>query len=141
MTRIIYSIPAFIFLFSCSPEIERVVVQTYPDGKVELEQYFSFQNNDSILVKEIGYYPDGVKRIEGSYLQGMREGKWTYWFSNGNKWSEAYYKADIRDGKSTVWHENGSKYFEGNYRVGERTGRWRFWDEEGKLVKDINYDE
>lgn len=141
MTRIILLSLACIFLYACYPEIERVVVQTYPDGKIELEQYFSFQNNDTTLIKEIGYYPDGMKRIEGGYSQGMREGRWTYWFANGNKWSEANYKADIRNGKSTVWHENGGKYFEGNYKAGERAGKWRFWDEDGSLVKDINYDE
>jgi antitoxin component YwqK of YwqJK toxin-antitoxin module len=141
MKRIISISLLTALIFACSPEIERVVVQTYPDGKVELEQYFTYKNNDSILIKEIGYYPDGQKRIEGGYLNEKREGKWTYWFANGNKWSEAYYKADIRDGKSTVWNENGKKYFEGNYKAGERTGRWRFWDENGNLVKDINYDE
>jgi antitoxin component YwqK of YwqJK toxin-antitoxin module len=127
-------------LFACSPEIERVVVQTYPDGKIELEQYFIFKERDSILVKEIGYYPDGQKRIEGEYRDGKREGQWTYWFSNGNRWSEARYKTDLRNGKSTVWYENGRKYFEGSYRMGERTGRWRFWDEEGNLLKQVNYD-
>ncbi len=127
-------------LFACSPEIERVVVQTYPDGKIELEQYFIFKERDSILVKEIGYYPDGQKRIEGEYRDGKREGQWTYWFSNGNRWSEARYKTGLRNGKSTVWYENGRKYFEGSYRMGERTGRWRFWDEEGNLLKQVNYD-
>ena len=129
-----------VLLYACSPEIERVVVQTYPDGNIELEQYFKFQEWDSILVKEIGYYPDGQKRIEGEYREGKREGKWTYWYNNGNKWSEAVYKAGLRDGKSTVWHENGRKYYEGNYSAGERTGRWRFWDEEGTLLKQGNYD-
>lgn len=131
---------AAILIHACSPEIEKVVVQTYPDGKVELEQYFMFKDRDSILVKEIGYYPDGLKRIEGGYVEGKREGRWTYWFDNGNKWSEAHYKADTRDGKSTVWHENGRKYFEGTYRNGERTGKWRFWDDAGNLMKEVDYD-
>ncbi len=127
-------------LFACYHESQRVVVQTFPDGKVELEKYFIIRSNDSILVKEIGYYPGGKKRIEGEYKEGKREGRWNYWFENGNKWSEAYYVGDIRDGRSTVWHENGKKYFEGNYKAGERTGLWKFWDEEGRSVKEINYD-
>jgi antitoxin component YwqK of YwqJK toxin-antitoxin module len=130
----------FALLYACSHEIERVVVQIYPDGKVELEQYFIFENNDSILIKETGFYPDGSLRIEGEYKEGKRDGRWVYWYDNGNKWSEARYKADIRDGKSTVWHENGRKYFEGSYKMGERIGKWRFWDEEGNLLKEINYD-
>lgn len=137
LTHIIFLI---ILLQACSPEIERVVVQTYPDGKVELEKFFVIRNNDSVLISEVGYYPEGGKRIEGSYKEGKREGQWTYWFENGNKWSEAIYKADVREGKSTVWHENGNKYFEGSYQAGERVGQWRFWDENGNLLKEINYD-
>lgn len=128
-----------LILHGCSPEIERVVVKTYPDGSVELEQYYLFEKNDSVLIKETGYYADGQKRIEGEFKDGKRDGKWTYWFANGNKWSEARYKNDIREGKSTVWHENGKKYFEGQYRNGERHGNWRFWKENGELLKEINY--
>lgn len=141
MKNIIYISLLAALIVACSPEIERVVVQTYPDGKVELEQYFVFANNDSVLVKEIGFYPDGQKRIEGEYLEGKRNGKWTYWYDNGKKWSEAGYKTDLREGKSTVWHESGLKYYEGSYKDGERIGRWRFWDEQGKLLKEINYDQ
>lgn len=127
-------------LYACSPEIQRIVVQTYPDGSVELEQYFVFRHNDSILIKEIGFYPDGQKRIEGEFKDGKRQGKWTYWYDNGNRWSQASYKAGILDGKSTVWHENGSKYYEGRYRNGNRAGHWRFWDKDGNLTKEISYD-
>jgi uncharacterized protein len=140
MKHLLSSLLMLAAFIACSPELERVVIQTYPNGKVELEHYFLVGNDDSVLVKEVGYYPDGTLRIEGAYKDGKREGKWTYWYANSNKWSEGFYKADIRDGKSTVWHENGLKYYEGIYKAGERTGNWRFWDEEGELLKKINYD-
>ena len=138
-TPFIIAIFGLIF-FACSTDTTRITVTIYPDGQVEHEQFFRIHNNDSILVKEIGYYTDGTKRIEGEYLDGKRNGRWTYWYEDGKKWSEANYQADVRHGKSTVWHENGRKYFEGNYKSGDRVGRWRFWDEDGTLMKDINYD-
>lgn len=127
-------------LYACTSNIERVVVQTYPDGSVELEKYFIIKNNDSILVKETGYYQNGIKRIEGSYKDSERHGKWNYWFEDGNQWSEGYFSRGQRNGKSIVWHENGKKYFEGTYKMDERVGIWRFWDEDGELEKEINYD-
>lgn len=129
-----------LMLYACSPEIEKVVVQRYPTGEVELEHYYIYQNNDSVLVKEVGFYPQGQKRIEGEYVDGLRDGTWMYWYDNGNTWSQASYKAGIRHGRSTVWFENGQKYFEGRYKHGERAGRWRFWDNDGTLVKEVNYD-
>lgn len=128
-----------ILLKACSPEVEKVIVETYSDGRPGLEQYFEIKGEERVLVRETGYYPEGQKRIEGTYKDGKREGLWRYWYENGNLWSEGYYKADVRHGRSTVWHENGKKYYEGHYTDGERTGKWKFWDEDGKLLKEIDY--
>lgn len=140
MKIIFCSFIAALILNSCNLDIERVVVKTYSNGQIELEHYYAYKNNDSVLVREVGYYPQGQKRIEGEYADGLREGQWMYWYDNGNIWSQAHYKAGIRHGRSTVWFENGQKYFEGRYRHGERVGRWRFWDDDGTLVKEVNYD-
>lgn len=138
---IFFQVLVFAITTSCSQEPQKVIVQTYPDGAIELEHYYLINGQDSILVKEIGYYPQGQKRIEGSYVEKKRDGHWIYWYENGNKWSEAVYIDDIRHGRSTVWHENGKKYYEGNYSNGERVGKWQFWDEDGNLLKEIDYNE
>ncbi|MDP2424328.1 MAG: hypothetical protein U1C46_07000 [Bacteroidales bacterium] len=139
--KLLLLVSLFALTTSCSHELEKVIVETYPGGSPELEQYFMVKGETRTLVKEIGYYPEGQKRIEGNYLQDKRTGRWTYWYENGNKWSEAEYVAEIRHGKSIVWHENGKKYYEGNYMNGERAGEWQFWDEEGNLTKEIDYNE
>ena len=56
--------------------------------------------------KNICKYENGQKSEEGNYLNGKRDGKWTWWYENGQKWVEANYK----DGKMlrrTEWNENG----------------------------------
>ena len=140
MKKLVTAGIVLLLICACSSETERVIVKTYPDGNVELEHYYLFSGSDSVLIRETGYYPEGMKRIEGEYAESKREGRWTYWYDNGNKWSEARFKAGLQHGKNTVWHENGTKYYEGNYKSGERTGVWKFWDENGKLIKEVDYD-
>jgi hypothetical protein len=44
-----------------------------------------------------------------------KEGKYTYWYSNGDKNSECnYVNGELDDGKYTYWYSNGKK--EGRYR-------------------------
>lgn len=89
---------------------------------------------------EVRYYEDGKKELEGSYNEKLeREGKWTYWFSDGKIWSECGYKNGLKHGKSTVYYENGQKRYEGNYHNDTTTGIWKFWNEQGSLIKEINY--
>lgn len=50
----------------------------------ELE-YMKHLKNDSIPIgKWIENYPDGNKKYQGSYINGLREGKWKFWDEEGN---------------------------------------------------------
>lgn len=50
----------------------------------ELE-YMKHLKNDSIPIgKWIKNYPDGNKKYQGSYINGLREGKWKFWDEEGN---------------------------------------------------------
>lgn len=123
------------FLFSCNPGNE-IIEAKHTDGTPKVIGTY----HDSIKTREISYYPGGVKEMEGSYNKNLeRNGQWTYWFSNGNVWSECDYKNGLKDGKSTVYFENGQKRYEGYYRNDTTAGTWKFWNENGNLVKEINY--
>jgi uncharacterized protein YceK len=56
--------------------------------------------------KNICKYENGQKSEEGNYLDGKRDGKWTWWYENGQKWVEANYK-DGKMRRRTEWNENG----------------------------------
>ncbi len=132
-------IPAF--LICCAQQVEKMVKKAYSDGSPELEYYYKVSGGDSVLVREVGYYPGGIRQIEGTYEDNLREGTWRYWYENGNLWVKAEYQKDLRDGLCEVWHDNGQIYYSGSYRKGERTGVWKFWDARGVLIKEINYSE
>ena len=42
--------------------------------------------------KNIEYHPNGIKKEEGTYKDGKKDGLWTYWYENGRKRSEGTFK-------------------------------------------------
>jgi antitoxin component YwqK of YwqJK toxin-antitoxin module len=65
--------------------------------------------------KDAMWYPDGKKKMDGSFLNGEK------------------------NGLSTIWHPNGLKWREQRHEEGIPNGIWRNWDSEGTLVEEINY--
>ena len=41
-------------------------------------------------------YDNGQKKLNGRYRNGIKNGKWTYSYENGQKWKEVHYKAGQR---------------------------------------------
>ncbi len=80
--------------------------------------------------KWIYWYENGQKRIEENYKDGGKTGLVTIWFENGQKREEGYLKNGIKDGLYTEWYENGQKKNETNYKDGKVISEKR-WDEDG----------
>ena len=124
----------FIFLLAlmigCKPKAPHENVEsTYPDGSAQLIRFYKNEAMEE-LVKEVHYFENGVKRMEGGYKNGERHGEWTAWYENGNIWSRGHFNLGVENGLKTVWHENGEKYYEGEVVDGQRTGIWKFWNEQ-----------
>jgi len=124
---------------NCSHKPIEEITATHDDGSPKIVKYFDEGEKGRILVKEIHYYADGKKKLEGSYKNTQRDGLWTSWYANGNIWSQSEYTDGIENGLYVVYHENGSKYYEGHYKKGNRVGKWTFWDLGGKK-STLNYD-
>ncbi|MFU8844299.1 MAG: toxin-antitoxin system YwqK family antitoxin [Bacteroidales bacterium] len=128
-----------VFIFACKPKPPHENVEsTYPDGSAQLIKYYKNEAMEE-LVKEVHYFENGEKRMEGAYKNGERHGEWTAWYENGNIWSTGHYKLGKENGLKTVWHKNGVKYYEGEVVDDQRTGVWRFWNEQGELLKEVDY--
>lgn len=130
-----------VILTSCAKKYEERIAETYPDGKPLRVQYFTKDPANSYKAREVFYYQNGQKKVDGEYNKdGKKHGKWIYWREDGKVWSEGYFYEGKDDGMRKTWHENGQKHYQGKYDKGTRVGIWKFWDESGKLVKEIDYD-
>ena len=58
--------------------------------------------------KHIEYWSNGMMKEEGTLKNGEQDGKWTWWYENGQKWKERTYK----DGElisEKCWDKEGSE--------------------------------
>ena len=64
-------------------------------------------------------YTNGQYHSKGDLLNGLGDGKWTWWYENGQISQEGNYKDDEMDGKWIWWHKNGQIKSEATYKDGE----------------------
>lgn len=138
MQRILILLLTLTLFVSCrNTTVEK---ETYPNGNIKSEKTYKTIEGKKELVKEVHYYENGKKYIEGNYEHNKRSGYWASWYEDGQLWSEGDFKDGESDGKRTVYHENGKLYYEGIFKMGERVGIWKFYDESGKPINEIDYD-
>ena len=92
--------------------------------------------------KAINYFMSGLKKSEGTYLNGKKDGDWTYWYGVFGPHiieSKGYYKLGNRDGLWEYWYPNGAKREVGNLTNQERNGKWTYYNEDASLDIIINY--
>lgn len=124
--------------FGCSEK--KVVEATYENGNPRVEKYYKKKGSELILQREVVYYENQQKKMEGEFKDLQRDGHWKAWYENGILWSEGEYKEGKRNGLGIAYHENGKKYIEGMYRDDTRVGIWKFYDTTGVLLKEVNLD-
>jgi antitoxin component YwqK of YwqJK toxin-antitoxin module len=139
MKKIICLFIPLILIFACNKG-KKVVEESYSDGSPKVEKFYKGEGANKEMVKEVRYYSNKQKQMEGEYKDNKRNGSWVYYYENGNKWSEGSFKNGLDDGKRTVYYEDGQKRYEGNYNNGKQVGVWTFWDEKGKIEKEIDFD-
>ncbi|GAB4301517.1 MAG: hypothetical protein Kow0068_24420 [Marinilabiliales bacterium] len=127
-----------IMLIACGEKLEKQIDSSYPSGLPSKVSYYKWVGDKKVVVKEIRYYTNGEKEVEGEYNDlHQKEGKWTYWYENGKKWSEGTFKNGLSDGKFTIYYQSGKKNYEASYKQGVPHGEWIFYDEYGKKYKKV----
>jgi len=138
MTKILL-ISFFAFLaFGCTEK--KVVEASYENGNPRIVRYYHKNGGELIVSREVVFYENAQKKIEGEFDNRLRNGLWKAWYENGTLWSEGEYKQGKRNGIGISYHRNGKKYIEGRYNEDNRVGAWRFYDTSGVLTKEVNFD-
>jgi len=129
----------------------------YENGNKKVECHYK-NGNDS---EDYGYTLETNKgnrinrKILGVPPHGLN-GKYTYWYENGNKKSEGFWKVpksrsyqkQYQVGQWTEWFENVQKKSEGEYKIGKShegiltqniVGQWTEWFENGRKRLEENY--
>jgi len=92
--------------------------------------------------KAINYFVSGLKKSEGTYLNGKKHGNWIYWYGViGPDFieSKGHYKFGKRDGLWEYWYPNGKKREVGYLTNQKRVGKWTYYNKDGSLDIAITY--
>lgn len=77
-----------------------------------------------------GKHENGQLGIKGQVVNGMKQGLWTWWYSDGTKKRESNFTNNIKDGITNYWYQNGQKAKELMYRDGKNIDQ-KLWNEDG----------
>ncbi|MBL4585520.1 MAG: hypothetical protein JKX84_00475 [Flavobacteriales bacterium] len=115
-----------------------------------LEEGLAIEYNDTGKVVSKGSYIDGERdgewlidlgdnRQEGSYVAGLKQGMWKYFYPSGKKRFDGKFVQGREDGKHEYFYENGQTRTVGKYKFGMKEGDWFDYDEEGLQTGIITY--
>ena len=130
----------------CFGQTHEFAEEFYKNGIPKVIKTFKESKGKFELVKSISLHENGQKRLEETWKDGERDGKWTGWHENGQKSSEITYKngkqyiiRTYKDGKRegfwTWWYAYGQKFYEDVYKDGELIESKK-WDRDGNLIED-----
>ena len=73
------------------------------------------------------YYITGELQMEGDFLDpdvNLKEGRFRWFYKNGNQKEEAYYQKDRRRRDYRTWYENGKEKLVGEYLKNKSNKLW-----------------
>jgi len=89
--------------------------------------------------KEQKFYPDRSVAEEIIWKDGLKNGHWKQFFSNGQLKLTANFVNDQLVGAFTAYFPDGKTQVEGVYRNDVPDEEWKRYDENGKLLSTIRY--
>lgn len=77
----------------------------------------------------------GVILEKGSLNNGLREGEWNYYTSDGKPRAKVNYLHDTLHGNYVTYYADGKIAVSGQYLHGKPAGEWKAWYEDGKQLR------
>lgn len=81
------------------------------------------------------YALNGQWAVKGSVKNGKQNGKWTWWYENGQVKLINYYSMGKRVGTWEWWHENGQLAERATFDDNDRMTSSKSWNEDGSVHK------
>lgn len=85
-------------------------------------------------------YDDDKKKIyEGTFVNDVPTGKFTYYYDSGVPWSVTIFSQNGKVARTQMFTAGGKLSGEGKYIEQKKDSLWKFYDDEGKLISDEMY--
>ena len=134
--RFIFLTMLTFLLLSCQHNPRRTY-KYYDNGAIKSWEHIYPQGSDFAL-KKIEFYPNGKKKSEGNFnVIHNREGRWKFWYDNGNIWVIGNFKNGLSEGKAEIFSSNGKHNYTAHYKRGKPDGLWFFYDTLNNPIKKV----
>ena len=85
------------------------------------------------------WHENGAVREVGTYIDGIKHGRWLSYWPNHQRKMEGSYEAGQKIGFWGVWYESGSMKMCGEYIDDLQNGFWQTWDQQEKMISEGHY--
>ena len=117
---------------------EKISGKDIPDGNY-YEQFRAWE----VHFQEKPFKPnrplDQYLKEEGTYKNQLREGKWKFYYSNGELAVECSFKNDQREGEYLEYHVNGQIATKENFINDKVHGNVKIWHQNGDLKGNLEF--
>lgn len=129
-----------------------ISILSFKDGDLIRQQSINrFDQQEQKQGLWVSFYKSMAKKVEGPYLNDLKNGYWKYYESNGNLIkAEKWIKGELQEGATEVAKvevrkeidpKTGKLSFKGAYQNDKPTGVHREYNEEGEVVSSTIYDQ
>lgn len=134
-----------------APELVKLDIRTdyYTDGKVKTRASYKGDTPEGVRreysptgeVTAAYTYKKGIIIAEGIVDdEGVRDGPWKEFYTDGQLRAEGLYRNGNRIGKWRFYHPNGNLEQEGSYNnQGNTDGLWKWYYEDGLVLREENF--
>lgn len=85
------------------------------------------------------YFSNGNIKQKGSFINGLKNGLFEWFYDNGNICYSVTYKYGERNGCYTEFHLNGNLKWKGIFRNDNYDGEWTEYDSNGDFIQTLTY--
>ena len=132
MNNFIFLLLLYVLFLSCSNSVNC--------NDIKYENGISYYKGSKYSGDCNSVFLDGSIKSKQSYVDGLDNGSWNFYYSNGNKRTEAFFNYGKRINSWNYYSKSGFIY-KINYfdSLGKPTGIWKTYDTlNGKLLKETD---
>ena len=110
-----------LLLISCQVSVKKEIKieKHYPDGKVESIVFVQDGKKNGIASL---FYPSGILKQEGRWVNDRQEGVWTFYYEDGAISAKINFVNDFQHGQSIFYFPSGSLDQEVQFKDGKLNG-------------------
>jgi antitoxin component YwqK of YwqJK toxin-antitoxin module len=88
----------------------------------------------------VHYKKERIKRAEGNYVNGLRQGEVTFFYETGEPLIVQIYLDNKENGVRKLFYKNGKLKEQGIQKEGIQDSIWTFYDSLGNIEKKVTYE-